>query len=369
MFISAGSPIWSRAEIWLQARRIEATERATCARTISHVFRAQFRTALNPPQKPRRLPARELGVEEPSAGQRLDNFLLRSLKGVPRSHVYRLIRSGQVRVNSGRVKPDYRLEPGDKVRVPPVAAKPPPDGAARTGGLDWLERRILLEDERLIVLDKPAGLAVHGGSGVRMGCIEALRALRPDARELELAHRLDRETSGVLLIAKRRSALRTLHALLRAGAVEKRYLTLLKGRWRRGSVEIEAPLLKRGGGEGEARVSVDPAGKHARSSFELREVFGARASLLEIEIATGRTHQIRVHATHLGHPVAGDERYGDRAFNERMHALGLRRMFLHARSLRFAWPDSGERFAIEAPLPPELEAVLTALRADRGRPA
>lgn len=324
---------------------------------------------MNPPQKPTRLPVRELGVEPGSAGQRLDNFLLRSLKGVPRSHVYRLIRSGQVRVNSGRVKPDYRLERGDKVRVPPVAAKPAAASVAKTGGLDWLEHRIVFEDERLIVLDKPAGLAVHGGSGVSMGCIEALRALRPNARELELAHRLDRETSGVLLVAKRRSTLRTLHALLREGAVEKRYLTLVKGRWRHGAVEVEAPLHKRGGGQGEARVTVDPSGKRARSAFELREAFGARASLLEVEIATGRTHQIRVHAAHLGHPVAGDERYGDPDFNERMHELGLHRMFLHARALRFVWPDSVESFAIDAPLPADLESLLSVLRADQGRRA
>lgn len=298
------------------------------------------------------------------AGQRLDNYLLGALKGVPRSHVYRLIRSGQVRVNSGRVTPKHRLKAGDRVRVPPVAMRAPAPSSPGPS-LDWLAERIVFEDQRLLVLDKPAGLAVHGGTGVALGCIEALRALRPEIKELELVHRIDRATSGCLLVAKRRSALRTLHALLRDGEVEKRYLTLVRGRWREPVAEVSAPLVtKRGAGE--SRVRVATGGKAASSSFRLLETVGHAASLLEVSIATGRTHQIRVHAAHLGHPVAGDDRYGDREFNDSLRRFGLRRMFLHSHSVAFVWPESGEEFSISVPLPGELEAVLTALRA-RGR--
>lgn len=311
-------------------------------------------------------------MEAELAGQRLDNFLLGALKGVPRSHVYRLIRSGQVRVNSGRASPGYRLQAGDRVRVPPVATRAAPvlpQGAT----LDWLAQRIVFEDARLLVVDKPAGLAVHGGGAVSLGCIEALRLLRPQAKGLELAHRLDRATSGCLLVAKRRSALRALHALLRAGAVEKRYLALVKGRWRPEVTAVDVPLSKRQG-DGEARVRVDTAGKAARSSFRLLEHFGRVASLVEVSIATGRTHQIRVHAAHLGHPVAGDERYGDPEFNALLRQRhGLNRMFLHAHAIAFVWPDTGEEFSVSVPLPAELRAVLSSLepgpsRAGRDRP-
>jgi 23S rRNA pseudouridine955/2504/2580 synthase len=328
---------------------------------------------LNPPQKTTKPAARVEEVGERGAGQRLDNFLLGALKGVPRSHVYRLIRSGQVRVNSGRVTPKYRLRAGDRVRVPPVAARSPQparDGAA----FDWLEQRIVFEDARMLVLDKPAGLAVHGGSGVSLGAIEALRSLRPQLTDLELAHRLDRATSGCLLVAKRRSALRQLHELLREGRVEKRYLTLVRGCWPAHVDEVEAPLLTKRPAS-EARVKVDAAGKAARSSFRVLETYARTASLLEVTIATGRTHQIRVHTSHLGHPVAGDERYGDEAFDASLAKLGLRRMFLHAHSVSFEWPDTGEEFAVSVPLPEELAEVLTALervaRPDprRARPA
>jgi 23S rRNA pseudouridine955/2504/2580 synthase len=318
---------------------------------------------LNPPQKNAKATARHEHVGEQSAGQRLDNFLLGALKGVPRSHVYRLIRSGQVRVNSGRVTPKYRLRAGDNVRVPPVAMRPAAPAEPRGGSLDWLAQRIVFEDPRLLVLDKPAGLAVHGGTGVALGCIEALRMLRPEVPELELAHRLDRATSGCLLVAKRRSALRTLHALLREGRVDKRYLTLVQGRWPEPLTEISAPLLTKRG-PGESRVRVASTGKESRSSFRLVEAIGQTASLLEVAIATGRTHQIRVHAAHLGHPVAGDERYGDPRFNSAMRAHGLRRMFLHSHSLSFVWPDSGEEFSASVPLPDELRNVLTALATD-----
>jgi 23S rRNA pseudouridine955/2504/2580 synthase len=302
-------------------------------------------------------------VDAETAGQRLDNFLLACLKGVPRSHVYRLIRSGQVRVNSGRSAPSYKLRAGDHVRVPPVtqAAKIRPAPAAGAS-LDWLERRIVFEDARLLVLDKPAGLAVHGGSGLQLGCIEALRSLRPQAKSLELVHRLDRATSGCLLVAKRRSALRMLHAVLREGGMEKRYLALVKGLWEHGAIEVEAPLSARRR-EGEVRVRVDETGKLARSRFRRVDAFGRTASLVEVVLLTGRTHQIRVHAAHVNHPLAGDDRYGDKAFNKAMRAFGLERMFLHAHSVAFTWPDTGQEFAISVPLPEELAAVLDALAA------
>jgi 23S rRNA pseudouridine955/2504/2580 synthase len=301
---------------------------------------------------------REIDTER--AGQRLDNYLLGELKGVPRSHVYRLIRSGQVRVNSGRTNPSYRLQAGDKVRVPPVGVRSAAQPNATPDRLEWLEERIIYEDARLLVLDKPAGLAVHGGSGVSLGCIEALRLLRPDSKDLELAHRLDRDTSGCLLLAKRRSALRVLHELLREGQVDKRYLALVKGRWPEGTTAIDAPLVTRRVG-GEARVKVDESGKEARSSFRLLQRFGKTASLLEVSIDTGRTHQIRVHAAHAGHPVAGDERYGDKDFAAYLQTFGLRRMFLHAHSVAFEWPETGEPFSASAPLPEDLKAALTEL--------
>ena len=307
-------------------------------------------------------------VEPDLAGQRLDNFLLGSLRGVPRQHVYRLIRSGQVRVNSGRVGPAYRLKAGDRVRVPPVNVKADARPTASVEDLGWLEQRVLYEDTRLLVLDKPAGLAVHGGSRISLGCIEALRRLRPNVPALELAHRLDRATSGCLLVAKKRSALRTLHALLRDGAIEKRYLALVRGIWQRGSVEIDLALTKVRRGA-ERVVKVDAAGKRARSRFRLVQAFGVRASLMEVALLTGRTHQIRVHAAHEGHPLAGDERYGDAEFNRQMGEFGLRRMFLHAHALSFEWPETGELFAFDAPLPPELSRVLDSLpeRVEPGR--
>jgi 23S rRNA pseudouridine955/2504/2580 synthase len=319
---------------------------------------------LNPPQKrtPERAgarPAHHRDIDAERAGQRLDNYLLGELKGVPRSHVYRLIRSGQVRVNSGRTSPSYRLQAGDRVRVPPVGLRPAVPMTATPDRLEWLRERILHEDSRILVLDKPAGLAVHGGSNVSLGVIEALRLLRPDS-DLELAHRLDRDTSGCLLLAKRRSALRLLHELLREGRVDKRYLALVKGAWPEGTTEIDAPLVTRRVG-GEARVKVDEQGKESRSSFRLIERFGKTASLLEVTIDTGRTHQIRVHAAHAGHPVAGDERYGDKDFDEYFKSFGLTRMFLHAHSLSFDWPDTGEPFNASAPLPEDLKSVLTAL--------
>jgi 23S rRNA pseudouridine955/2504/2580 synthase len=320
---------------------------------------------LNPPQKPSPEQTTSPGVrhrdiDSERAGQRLDNFLLGELKGVPRSLVYRLIRSGQVRVNSGRTAPSYKLQAGDRVRVPPVGVRPPTQAVATPDRLDWLGERIIYEDSRMLVVDKPAGLAVHGGSSISLGLIEALRLLRPTAKDLELAHRLDRGTSGCLLLAKRRSTLRVLHELLREGQLDKRYLTLVKGRWPDDIREVDAPLVTRRVG-GEARVKVDPAGKEARSTFRVLDRFGKTATLLEVSIDTGRTHQIRVHALHAGHPVAGDERYGDKDFNDYAKSFGLQRMFLHAHSVSFEWPETGDPFDASAPLPDDLKRVLTAL--------
>jgi len=299
-------------------------------------------------------------VDAETAGQRLDNYLLGRLKGVPRSLVYRLIRSGQVRVNSGRVRARYRLKAGDTVRVPPVRRRVLAAVADPGTGLGWLEARIVHEDERLIVVDKPAGLAVHGGSGIDFGLIEALRSLRPAARGLELVHRLDRGTSGCVMVAKRRSALRRLHALLREGAVDKRYLALVRGPWRHGEIEIDAPLTVGRAGAA-AKVRIDAGGKPALSRFRLVAHYGPEASLVEVRIPTGRTHQIRVHAAAAGHPVAGDERYGDPELNARLETLGLKRMFLHAERIAFEWPDNGEALEVSAPLAAELGDLLDRL--------
>ncbi len=306
-------------------------------------------------------------IDSERVGQRLDNFLLGQLKGVPRSHVYRLIRSGQVRVNSGRVRVSYRLKVGDRVRVPPVSRRPASRPRIPEGGLQWLEDRILAEDSRLLVLDKPPGMAVHAGTGIDFGCIEALRSLRPGLRALDLVHRLDRGTSGCLLVAKRRSALRRLHRLLRDGGMKKRYLTLLKGSWQHGRVNVDAPLLTQRQRNGESFVSVNESGKSALSQFRVVENYGARATLMEVSIATGRTHQIRAHAAYMGHPVAGDDRYGDADFNAELRKLGLRRIFLHAHAVEFVWPDSDEEFMISSPLPEDLRKVQRRLESSGSR--
>ncbi len=299
-----------------------------------------------------------------SEGQRLDNFLLRELAGVPRSRVYRLLRRGEVRVNGKRKQADYRLAADDEVRLPPVREAPAPDSAPRRlpdSLLASVRAAIVQEDARLLVLDKPAGLAVHGGSGLSFGAIEALRALRPD-EPLELVHRLDRDTSGCLLVARSRPALRLAHAVLREGAAEKHYAALLAGRWRLGRKTIDAPVLTSAREGGERVVRVHRAGKIALSDFSVVGHYRDIATLMNVAIRTGRTHQIRVHSAFAGHPVAGDEKYGDRACNARLRALGLRRMFLHASSIAFRWPDTGEAFRAEAALPPDLQAVLERLR-------
>lgn len=293
-------------------------------------------------------------------GQRLDNFLLRELKGVPRSRVYRLLRRGEVRVNGGRAKPDYRLTAEDLVRLPPLRDAPPP-GLAPPHVPDSLQAvvrdALIHEDERILAFNKPAGLAVHGGSGLSFGLIEALRALRPQ-EPLELAHRLDRDTSGCLIVARTRPALRELHALLREGQVEKHYTALVAGRWQLGRKKIDAPVLTNTRQGGERMVRVHTEGKAAVSIFAAREHYRDLATLMDVEIHTGRTHQIRVHASFAGHPVAGDEKYGDRDFNARLREFGLRRMFLHATKMAFRWPGTKERVVISVGLPEDLEAVL-----------
>lgn len=311
--------------------------------------------------------ARRVRIGAESEGQRLDNFLLRELADVPRSRVYRLLRKGEVRVNGKRKQADYRLAANDEVRLPPLR-RAEAGAETRRRVPDTLVTRvrdaIVHEDERLLVLDKPAGLAVHGGSGLAFGAIEALRALRPE-EPLELVHRLDRETSGCLLVARTRAALRAVHALLRDGAVEKHYTALLAGRWRLGRKTIEAPVQTNTREAGERTVRVHRDGKIAISDFTPVKYFDGIATLMDVSIRTGRTHQIRVHAAYAGHPVAGDDKYGDRECNARLRSLGLRRMFLHASSVAFRWPDTGARFHAESTLPAELGAVLGRLTEQR----
>ena len=312
--------------------------------------------------------AHELTVDEDHAGQRIDNFLISRLKGLPRTRIYRILRRGEVRVNKGRIRQHYRLKPGDVVRIPPLRLDPgwePKSPGASL--LDRVEQCVLYEDRGLIVVDKPSGISVHGGSGHSHGIIEALRAGRAKERSLELVHRLDRDTSGCLLIAKRRAVLRALHSAFRGGDVEKRYQVLVKGPWRGGERVVRASLRKNRMRSGERVVKVDDEGKLARTRFSPLAV-GPEASLLEAEPLTGRTHQIRVHATSVGHPVAGDVKYGERDFNRGLRARGLKRMFLHAASLRLENPSAGGgTLLVEAPLPEELETVLARLGLDDER--
>jgi 23S rRNA pseudouridine955/2504/2580 synthase len=325
------------------------------------------------PRAPAQIPGesrsgvQHLEVSEEEAGQRLDNYLQRRLAGVPRSRLYRVIRKGEVRVNGHRVGPERRLQPHDRVRIPPMRLAPPPEpGRPSAELIARIERAIVRVDDNLIVLDKPTGVAVHGGSGVSFGVIEALRAARP-AESLELVHRLDRETSGCLLIARRRAALRELHALMRANGFEKRYLVLVKGKWELGAKRIDVPLRTDTRVGGERTVRAESSGKASVSDFRPVQFFGKTATLMEVTLHTGRTHQIRVHAAYAGHPVAGDEKYGDAAFNESLRSLGLNRMFLHAHSLSFSWPRGAE-FSINTPLPAELSTLIDALAAcSKGR--
>lgn len=301
-------------------------------------------------------------VDEGAEGQRIDNFLTTRLKGVPRSHLYRLLRKGEVRVNRKRIRPEYRLQSGDLVRIPPVRTAAPAAAARPAEGtVQRIRESLIYEDAALLVLDKPSGLAVHGGSGLSFGAIEALRSIYPEHRFLELVHRLDRETSGCLMVAKKRSALRALHEALREGRVEKTYLALVRGAWTGGARRIDAALRKNVLKSGERVVRVDGEGKSSVSHFEPVVRF-REATLVRVRLETGRTHQIRVHAAHLGHPLAGDEKYGDETFNRRLRELGLKRLFLHAAALRLQHPQTGEPLELGAPLPPELERVLEKLK-------
>jgi 23S rRNA pseudouridine955/2504/2580 synthase len=305
--------------------------------------------------KPASIPrARVVEVGEESAAQRIDNFLLRQLKGVPKSHVYRVLRSGEVRVNSGRVRPDYRLQTGDRVRVPPVRI------ATREAKARPAEFPIVHEDAALLVIDKPAGVAVHGGSGVSFGVIESLRAARPQAKLLELAHRLDRDTSGLLVVCKKRSALVEMHRMLRDGEVEKIYTTIVKGAPARDAFDIDEPLHKYVTGSGERRVSVRKEGMSALTKVKVTKK-GRDFSQLEVRLLTGRTHQIRVHLAHAGHPVLGDDKYGDFDLNRELQKQGVKRLFLHAGRLAFAHPSTGERLRLQSPLPRDMGAFTSRL--------
>jgi 23S rRNA pseudouridine955/2504/2580 synthase len=296
--------------------------------------------------------ATTLEVGEEAEAQRIDNYLLRILKGVPKSHVYRVLRSGEVRVNSGRIKPEYRLKVGDKIRVPPIRISP-----AKPAVLRPLDLPVVHEDEALLVIDKPSGVAVHGGSGVSFGVIESLRAERPQAKFLELAHRLDRDTSGLLILCKKRAALVELHRMLREGEVEKIYLALAKGIPARREFDISESLHKYVTSQGERRVAVREDGKSAVTKVKVLKQ-GDSFSLLQLRLMTGRTHQIRVHLAHAGHPVLGDDKYGDFPLNHTLEKEGVRRLFLHASSLSFSHPLSGAALAFKSPVPEEMKSFM-----------
>lgn len=295
------------------------------------------------------------------AGQRVDNYLMAQLKGVPKSLVYRILRKGEVRVNKKRVKPDYKLQDGDLLRIPPVrVAEANPLPSANLAMVKQLEQQVLYEDDVLLVLNKPAGLAVHGGSGLQFGLIESLRALRPQAKHLELVHRLDRETSGCILISKRRSALRHLHEQLREKRMDKQYYALVRGHWQPHTKFVAAPLQKNTLKSGERLVRVDAEGKPSETRFRIAEKF-AQCTLVEASPITGRTHQIRVHALHAGHPIALDAKYGEQEFDQLMQSKGLNRLFLHAHQLRFEHPQTGEVMTISAPMDEVLMRTLSQL--------
>jgi len=305
-----------------------------------------------------------LTVGEDAAGQRVVNFLVRMLKGVPKSHVYRIVRSGEVRVNKGRVAADTRLAIGDIIRIPPVRVAEPAAGRSPRPPPS-APLPVLFEDEALLAIDKPAGVAVHGGSGIAFGVIERLRAERPDAPFLELVHRLDRDTSGILLVAKKRAALVAMHGLLREGGIDKRYLVLARGKWRDEKRAVRLSLHKFATQDGERRVRVEAEGREALTVFYRRQTWPLHdppLALLEAELMTGRTHQIRVHLAHLGFPIAGDDKYGDFAWNRILTKSGLKRLFLHAWKLQFAHPTTGQRVLLESPLAADLAGFVERLK-------
>ncbi|AYN95134.1 23S rRNA pseudouridine(955/2504/2580) synthase RluC [Pseudomonas sp. LTJR-52] len=302
-------------------------------------------------------------VSSELAGQRIDNYLRTLLKGAPKTFIYRILRKGEVRVNKGRIKPDYRLQAGDIIRVPPMRLPEKDEPAPVSQALaELMEAAIVYEDKTLIVINKPAGIAVHGGSGVSLGVIEVFRQIRPDAKDLELVHRLDRDTSGLLMIAKRRSMLRHLHEALRGDGVDKRYHALVRGHWPAAKKQIRAPLMKNNLRSGERMVEVNVEGKDALTEFRVLRRYGDFATLVEAKPVTGRTHQIRVHAKHAGHSIAGDPKYGDEAFSREIRDLGGKRLFLHAASLNVPLPN-GETLQLTAPVDETWAATLSRLDA------
>ncbi|MBO2628530.1 23S rRNA pseudouridine(955/2504/2580) synthase RluC [Shewanella algae] len=302
-------------------------------------------------------------IDEDNVGQRIDNFLLSKLKGVPKSMIYRIVRKGEVRVNKKRIKPEYKLAEGDQVRIPPVRVSEENYRTAPSANLERvsrLEDRVLFEDKHILVLNKPAGIAVHGGSGVDYGVIEALRSLRPQQKFLELVHRLDKDTSGVLLVAKKRSALKHLHDQLRHKQMQKDYQALVRGEWQKHDKVVKAPLLKLTLKSGERIVRVNTEGKASETRFKILQRYDG-ATLVQASPVTGRTHQIRVHCQYAGHPIACDEKYSEQKFDDSMRALGLNRLFLHAAQLKFIHPDTETEMTVQAPLDPELLELLDKL--------
>ncbi|MEL0610160.1 23S rRNA pseudouridine(955/2504/2580) synthase RluC [Vibrio echinoideorum] len=300
-------------------------------------------------------------IDEDMAGQRIDNFLRNQLKTIPKSMIYRIVRKGEVRVNKKRIKAEYKLKAGDLVRIPPVTIEEKTEEnvpSTKLNKVSELEQCIIHEDDHMLILNKPSGTAVHGGSGLKFGAIEALRALRPDARFLELVHRIDRDTSGILLVAKKRSALRHLQAQFREKTVQKYYFALVMGEWKNSCKVVNAPLLKN---EVNSIVRVNPNGKASETRFKVLERF-QDATLVQASPITGRTHQIRVHAQYTGHPIAWDDRYGDRRFDAYTGKVGLNRLFLHAANIKFTHPGSEEKMDISAPMEARLEKALTGLR-------
>ncbi|EKD45419.1 MAG: hypothetical protein ACD_69C00301G0001 [uncultured bacterium] len=302
-----------------------------------------------------------LVIDEELSGQRLDNFLFNKLKNVPKSRIYRMLRGGEVRVNKKRAAPSYKIQSDDLIRIPPFWAEETlSKGKPGSNLIKLLLDAIIFEDNRILVINKPSGIASHGGSGINFGVIETLRAARPDLKNLELVHRLDRDTSGCLILAKKRSALRELHKLIFDGAILKKYVLLVRGQWQGGERAVDASLLKNQLKSGERMVTIDHQGKDSLTIFRPLKV-GIVASLIEAELKTGRTHQIRVHALHIGYPIAGDEKYGDSEFNAKMKELGLKRMFLHAEKISFCWATK-EKVEFVAKLDKELEEFLKVLK-------
>ncbi|MCD6039921.1 MAG: rluC [Gammaproteobacteria bacterium] len=303
-----------------------------------------------------------VSIQAGVAGQRIDNFLVARLKGVPKTHIYRILRKGEVRVNKKRTKPSYKLQEGDQIRLPPLQMSPdsvPPQPGPSL--MAYLAERILYEDAHLLIINKPSGIPVHGGSQVKIGIVEALRCMYPKLPQLELVHRLDADTSGCLILSKKRSILRELHEMLRAKKIEKIYWALTQGHWKEAELTVDVPLLKNQISSGERIVRVNAEGKPSLTLFRVLKEF-ANTSLMEVKLETGRTHQIRVHAKYRGHAVAGDEKYGDKQLNRQMQEAGLRRLFLHAYSINFTLLSLGRQVRVSAPLDPDLATCLEALK-------